>query len=135
MSIVLSIDNQRFLIKPKDRSTIGRMAMASSRWICASIVLACALPPNTVFAQEISVVELSGNIEAATDDRFRGYTRSAGEPVVRATLDAVVQIGSKTTLFSGAAASVTDGNADYGAFQTQIYAGVEQEVGASRLDG
>jgi uncharacterized protein (TIGR02001 family) len=112
--------------------TKGRAVVATPR-VWTSIALACAIFPKTAQAQERSMIQVSGNIEAATDDRFRGYTRSAGEPVVRASLDATVEVGNKTTLFSGATVSLTEGNPDYGSFQTHFYAGIEQELGAFHL--
>ena len=105
----------------------------ANRWIWATAALVCGLHPETTFAQDHVTPELSGSVEVATDDRFRGYTRSAGEPVARASLDVAVPIGARTTLFSGATGSVTGSNPDYGALQTQFYAGVEQEAGAFRL--
>lgn len=103
------------------------------RLIWASIGLACASQPEGARAQERAGPELSGSIEAATDYRFRGASRSAGKPVVQAVLDAAIPIDSDTSVFSGAVGAVTGSNSDYGAFQSQVYVGVEQEIGAFRL--
>lgn len=107
------------------------MDQIAATW--ASLIVAACLLPSPALAQESPGLDLSGNIEVATDYRFRGVSRSDGEPVVQVSLDATLPVRDKMSLFAGASGLATQSNRDYGAAQGQFYAGLEQDVGAFRL--
>lgn len=107
------------------------MDQIAAAW--ASLILAACLLPQAALAQESPGLDLSGNIEVATDYRFRGVSRSAGEPVAQVDLNATLPVRERMSLFAGASGLATGGNRDYGSAQGQFYAGLEQDVGAFRL--
>lgn len=100
-------------------------------WGCTAFLSAAI--SQGAWAQERVTPDISGDVEVASDYRFRGYSRSQEEPVAQASLDATLPVGGSTSLFSGGIGSLTQGNPDYGSFQAQVYAGVEQQVGIFRL--
>lgn len=107
--------------------------MMRSRVILVSVAFLGALLAQQAWAQDRATPDVSGNVEIASDYRFRGYSRSQEEPVVQADLDVTLPVGDRTSLFSGGNGTLTKSNPDYGSFQAQVYAGLEQEVGALRL--
>lgn len=56
-------------------------------------------------AQEQSSLDLSFHASIATDYRYRGYSRSDGEPTASARADGTVPIGSDVDLFAGISVS------------------------------
>lgn len=107
--------------------------MMRSQVILASVPFLGALLAQSAWAQDRSTPDVSGNVEIANDYRFRGFSRSQEEPVVQADLDVTLPVSDRTSLFSGGLGTLTKSNPNYGAIQAQVYAGVEQEVGAFRL--
>lgn len=99
----------------------------------AGLIVAACLWPQAALAQTSPGLDLSGNIEVATDYRFRGVSRSDREPVAQVDLDATLPVRDRMSLFVGASGLVTGTNRDFGSAQGQFYAGLEQEVGAFRL--
>lgn len=107
--------------------------MKRPRAILASVPFLGALLAHSAWAQDRTTPDISGNVEIASDYRFRGYSRSQEEPVAQADLDVALPVSDRTSLFSGGIGTLTKSNPDYGSFQAQVYAGLEQEVGAFRL--
>ena len=100
---------------------------------CASALAFCALLTQPAWAQQHVALDFSGNIEAATDYRFRGYSRSLENPVLQANLDAAFPVSGSTSLFLGGTGVLTNDNPDYGSFQAQAYAGLEKQISMFRL--
>lgn len=98
-----------------------------------SLIVAADLLPQAAQAQESPGVDISGGIEVTTDYRFRGASRSDGEPVMQGGLDATLPVRDKMSLFAGASGLATESSRDYGAVQGQFHAGLEQDVGSFRL--
>lgn len=107
--------------------------MMRFRLICASVAYLSALQGQSAWAQDGAAADISGNLEIATDYRFRGYSRSQEEPVAQGGLDVTLPVSDRTSVFTGGTGVLTKSNPEYGFFQAQIYAGLEQEVGAFRL--
>lgn len=105
----------------------------SFRLICASFALLTALHEQSAMAQEGTGTDVSGSAEIATDYRFRGYSRSEGEPVGQGVLDVTLPAGVRTSVFAGGTGVLTKSNPAFGSVQTQVYAGFEHEVGAFHL--
>ena len=101
--------------------------------ICVSITLCSALQEQSAWAQDGAAAHISGNVEIATDYRFRGYSRSQEEPAAQLNLDVTLPVGGRTGVFAGGAGVLTKSNPAYGSVQAQAYAGVEQDVGAFHL--
>lgn len=104
-----------------------------SRLVRAGAPFLCALLAQPAWPQDSAAPDVSGNVEIATDYRFRGHSRSQKEPVARAGLDVTLPVGDRTSVFAGGTGTLTKSNPDYGSAQAMVYAGLEQEVGAFHL--
>lgn len=107
--------------------------MMRFRLFLASAPFFGALLAQSAWAQDRATPDVSGNVEIASDYRFRGYSRSQEEAAMQADLDVTLPISERTSLFSGGNGTLTKSNPAYVSFQVQVYAGLEQDVGAFRL--
>jgi len=104
----------------------------------AVVVVACLLQPAPAAAQatqSVRSVEVSAELLASTDYRFRGYSRSDGKPTLQARLDATVETRNGFSLFAGIEPSIFPANRRYGGSEADFYAGLESEVGAVHVTG
>lgn len=81
-------------------------------------------------AQEQAGLDLSFQASIATDYRYRGYSRSDGDPTANARADGAVPIGPDVDLFAGTSVSTLGDSRFYGRVETEIYGGLARRLGA-----
>lgn len=78
--------------------------------------------------------EVTGGISLMTDYRFRGYSRSDGDPAARASIDTTTQVTDRTGLFVGASVAGFSESGRYGHVEVDPYAGLAREFGAVHVE-
>ncbi len=78
--------------------------------------------------------DISGSVTAMSDYRFRGYSRSDGDPAVQVSAEVTTQVEERTRIFIGASASGFVRSGPYGSIETSPYAGLERELGAFHVE-
>lgn len=95
--------------------------------------MSCLLPLTPVAAQELSNNNISADVSVASDYRFRGYSRSGGDPAVDANLDVTLPLDQVTSVFSGTTGTLFPENSRYGSAELDLYGGLQRNLGAIRL--